>query len=63
MDSSNAPLYVGYGCLLIFIISGLNLYFGDLTPREIKGGYLTMASMFITGVMMLVIWKDAKEDA
>lgn len=62
MSSNKAPLYLAYACLFVFILAGLNLYFGDLTPRETKGGYFSMASVFIVGVMMLTMWKKARED-
>jgi thiosulfate reductase cytochrome b subunit len=61
MNNSKVLLYIVYGCLVVFVGSGLNLYFGNLTPREIKGGYYTMASVFLTGVVMLVMWRDSKE--
>jgi hypothetical protein len=55
MNTSKIPLYISYGCLIVFVASGLNLFFNDLTPRETEGGYLSMVSVFICGIMMLVV--------
>jgi predicted tellurium resistance membrane protein TerC len=62
MNNSKIPLYISYGCLIVFVAAGLNLFFNDLTPRETEGGYLSMVSVFICGIMMLVMWLGSSED-